>query len=115
MFGRTVNGRVILTTIEINGNHQIIWVFSRTFSIITAFHYIPLVIYPFYIVLNAFNCITVVLVHIAGIIAHYRELLGLFGCVLYFLNILLVDITGITVLYRDLLSHFWLWFVLFCP
>ena len=78
------NGRVILT-FTIDGKYQIIWAFSRTFSIITAFHDIPLVIYPFYIVLNAFNCTTVVLVHIAGIIAHYRELLGaVWLCFIFF-------------------------------
>ena len=67
---------VFLTTYKIDGKIQIIWVFSRTFSIITACHEIPSVIYPFYVVLNGFNCKIVLLVDIAGIIAHYRELLG---------------------------------------
>ena len=73
------------TTFKIDVKYQIIWAFSRTFSIITAFHDIPLVIYPFNIVLNAFNCTTVVLVHIVGIIAHYRELLSaVWLCFIFF-------------------------------
>ena len=66
----------------------------------------------FYVVLNCFLLINNLLVVIAGIIAHYRELLGDFLVVVCILIILLVDIVGITVLYWELLSDFWLWSVL---
>ena len=44
--------------------------------LIIVFHDIPSVIYSFYVVLNCFKSINSLLVDIAGIITHYRELLG---------------------------------------
>ena len=55
--------------------------------LITAFHDKPLGIYCFYVVLNVFKLHNSLLVDIAGIIAHSRELLGDFLVVDCILNI----------------------------
>ena len=87
----------------------IIWDFSRTFVLITAFLDTPPFIYDLMLFLNVYNLYNCLQGDITGIIAHYRELLGDYRLVIYILNFLLDDIVSITVLYWVLLGDFWLW------
>ena len=78
LFGvdRTVNGSIFQKYIKVVKFTKTSGLLVVLLVLIIAFHDIPSVIYSFYVVLNCFKSIYSLLVDIAGIIAHYRELFG---------------------------------------